>query len=98
MKVVNLDKFKQENKVIIDGAEYIVKGMTVRQFLNNNINDKLNEAKDDAERVKAMVEVLRQISNIPEEKLLDLNFQALTALIYVAQGINPEEQESSEKK
>lgn len=91
MKTINLDKFKTQTEVTIDDHIYIVKGMTVGQYINEDFDEKFNNAKTDKEKVKLMVDMLKRLSNIPEDVLYGLNFQALMVLSQVAQGLDVDE-------
>ena len=43
MNIINLDKFKEAQKVTLDGVEYEVKKVTVKDFLNDDVEKKINE-------------------------------------------------------
>lgn len=96
MKTINLDKFRVQTAVTIEGKEYIVKGMTVGQYINEDFENKFNEAKTDKEKVKVMVDTLLKLSNIPEEVLYGLDFTSLLILSQITQGADIEEQKEGE--
>jgi hypothetical protein len=87
MKVINLDKFKRTQKVIINGQMYEVYGVTVDMFLNEASSV---EAATPKENVETMVKLLGTITNIPMEVLKSLTFDVLNALIQVSQGVDPD--------
>ena len=97
MKTVNLDKFRKQTAVTINGKEYIVKGMTVGQYINDDFDNKFKNAKTDKEKVKVMIGTLTKISNIPEEVLYDLDFDSLLILSQIAQGVDIEDEVESEE-
>ena len=99
MKIINLDKFKAIQKVSLSGQEYEVYGMTVGQFIDGTLQEKLKAANDgDPKQIFCtMLEALEKMTNIPVEVLKDQNFKVLETLLSIAQGNDPEEtQEKSE--
>lgn len=90
MKVVNLDKYRTEQKVALEGKEYIVRGITVGLYLNDSI-DKLNEDGNIRGKVTAILDILTKSTDIPRPILERQSFEVLNALFFVAQGIDPEE-------
>jgi hypothetical protein len=98
MNVINLDKFRRIQPVELGGKEYEVYGLSVDDYLNKGVIEKIDKAKTDKERVAAMLEALKQFTNIPEKVLRQQEFPVWTALILVVQGIDPNEAEAKEKK
>ena len=89
MKVINLDKFKKVQQVQLDGANYEVYGLTVDDYLNKGVIDKIEKAKTPENKVGAMLEALQKFTNIPKATLVKQEFPVLKALIMVIQGIDP---------
>jgi hypothetical protein len=98
MNVINLDKFRRVQKVTLGGKEYEVYGLSVDDYLNKGVIENIDKAKTDADRVTAMLEVLKQFTNIPPNILLKQEFPVWTALILVIQGIDPNEAEKEPEK
>lgn len=99
MNVINLDKFRRVQLVTLGGKEYEVYGLSVDDYLNKGVIESIDKAKTDEARVTAMLEALKQFTNIPPNVLLKQEFPVWTALILVVQGIDPnEEREPEEKK
>lgn len=91
MKIVNLDSFKAVSKVKLDDIEYEVYGLTVNDYLHKGYMEAIDNATDRIDQVKAILAVLRALTNIPEDVLLKQPFHILTALLMVIQGIEPTE-------
>jgi len=87
MKVINLDKFKTETQVQLDGKTYTVKGMTVEQWLNDSDGDGVE--KTEREKFVETLDRIAGMSDIPVEVLKVQQFSVLTALMQVAQGLDP---------
>ena len=98
MNVINLDKFRRVQQVTLGGKEYEVYGLSVDDYLNKGVIEKIDKAKTDQDRVTAMLEALKQFTNIPPNVLLKQEFPVWTALILVIQGIDPNEEREPEKK
>lgn len=101
MKLINLDKFKTEQKVILDNQEYSIKGMSVREYMDNNIDEQMAQATTEQDRIRLLIEKLKILTNIPEDVLFNQEFSVLIALIQVTQGLTPDtpsEEVTSEKK
>jgi hypothetical protein len=94
MGVINLEKFKVEQEVEIDGKVYKVRGMTVGDYINDNFTQRMEKAKSPIEQCKIMVEALEAFSDIPKDILMALNFKALHALVLVTQGAYDENEEA----
>lgn len=97
MKVLNVDKFSTKYKIVIDGKEYTIKAMSVKQFSELDITRKLN-ADDEGSLVEAMIEILKTVSDIPEDVLWNQEFKVLTILLGIAQGQNPEDEVVEEEE
>jgi len=97
MKVINLDKFKSIQKVQLNGKEYEVYGLTVDDYLNKGVIDKIDKAKASEKKVSAMLEALEKFTNIPKSVLVKQEFPVLSALIMVVQGIDPTEQDDKKE-
>ena len=89
MKFVNLDKFKTQTQVQLDGKKYTVKGMTVAMFIEEqDVNlDEMSER----EKFAHYVQRLSKTTSIPEDVLKEQELPVLIALMQVAQGVDPEE-------
>lgn len=85
MKVVNLDKFRRQTRVVIDGEEYTLRGMTIGQYLDGDYN--LSNP-DPKEQVRNMLNMLRDMSNIPEDKIRAMSFEEIEVLTKLIQGID----------
>ncbi len=90
-KLINLDKFKEIQKVMLDGNEYEVRGLNVGEFLDGNILEAVEKADGMKNQVKEMLIVLSKFTNIPGKILLKQQFSVLMALIQVMQGADPDE-------
>ncbi len=88
MKVINLDQFKRVQKVSIDGVEYEVTGITAEQFIGGFL-DEATAGLSDREQFEKMIQALREITTVPEDKLRKMDIGVLTALMMVAQGVDP---------
>lgn len=88
MKAINLDQFKKVQKITLDGEEYEVKGVSARQFIGGFLDDETSTLSD-REQFKRMIDALAEITTIPAEKLMGLDMQVLTAIMLIAQGIDP---------
>lgn len=98
MKVINLDKFKTEQTVLLDGTEYTVRGITVEQWLDE-VGEEDNEKElDTKEQFERYISQLAKLSTIPTEVLRVQQFPVLTALMQIAQGLDPEAKDESEGK
>ena len=98
MNVINLDKFRRVQQVTLGGKEYEVYGLSVDDYLNKGVIEKIDKAKTDEQRVAAMLEALKQFTNIPPNVLLKQEFPVWTALILVIQGIDPNESDKEPEK
>jgi len=91
MKVINLDRFKNVQKVEIEGIEYTVRGFTVDMFLNDPVLANLDSAEGKA-RIAIIVQLMEKLSDIPVEVLMEQSLDLLTALMSVIQGNDPNDQ------
>lgn len=100
MKVINLDRFKNSQTVEFDDAKYKINGVSVDMYLNDTTLTDMENCTDLNERIKLIIEVLGKLSDIPKEVLGRQGLPMLTALLQVAQGIDPtkEDGESGEVK
>jgi hypothetical protein len=98
MNVINLDKFRRVQPVELGGKQYEVYGLSVDDYLNKGVIEKIDKAKTDEQRVAAMLEALKQFTNIPPNILLKQEFPVWTALILVIQGIDPNEKQAKQEK
>jgi len=92
MTILNVDKFTTKYTVVIEGKEFTVRAMSVKQFSELDIANKLANS-DEKSLIKVMVEVLKAVSDIPEETLWDQEFRVLSMLLGIAQGQDPDEAE-----
>lgn len=88
MKAINLDQFKKVQKITLDGVEYEVKGVSARRFIGGFLDDETSTLSD-REQFQRMIDALAEITTIPAEKLMGLDMQVLTAIMLIAQGIDP---------
>lgn len=95
MKVFNLDKFKDTATVEIGGTSYQVRGINVREYLSGDVTGKIEKAQDERQRVMAMLDVIEKMSDIPRPVLEDQTFSALSALITIMQGGDPDAKEGA---
>jgi uncharacterized protein with GYD domain len=94
MEIINLDKFKAIKKVSIGGQVYEVYGITVGDYIDGTLQDKLAAGEGDTkEQLKHMVSALTGLTNIPVDVLKALPFKAITALLTIAQGSDPDDPE-----
>lgn len=98
MKVVNLDKFKRKQKVILEGNEYEIFGVKTKEFFEEDFEAINNDKSDFKTQVRLFVDTIIKHSDIPEEILLEQELEVLMALIQVMQGQDPEAGEDSKKK
>ena len=98
MKIINLDKFRRVQPVTLGGKEYEVYGLSVDDYLNQGVIQKVEQAKTPQEQVSAMLEALKRFTNIPIEVLRRQEWPVLTALIHVIQGIDPEDAADKQAK
>ena len=93
MKVINLDSYRKEQGVILNGIQYKIKGITVGMFLGDlNMQTLMGEAKTSEEmkeNVKTLVDMLCNMSDIPREVLIDQPFEVINALMVISQGGDP---------
>lgn len=94
MKVINLDKFRTHQTVLLDGKEYTVRGQTVSQFLDEAGGNL--DALDTVGRFKYYLARLGEITDIPMEILQKQEIGVLIALMRVSQGVDVDEDESGE--
>jgi hypothetical protein len=96
MKVINLDKFRIETVVELQGVNYTVEGRTVENFLVSDLDERLNACANERDRVRVMVDELETLTTIPREVLLKQHFPVLKALLEILNGNDPESQKSDE--
>lgn len=94
MKILNIDKFRSIHAITIGDATYQVRAMTVGEFINSPYADNIEKATDLRAQVNIMVQAVADMSDIPKDVLLKLDFQALNALVMLTQGKVPTEPES----
>ena len=100
-KIVNLDNLKTTFRITLDHKEYDQKRMTVKQFINGDIQRKVEklqkaEAMSPAEQVNEMVDIITAHSKIPRQILLDQDMSTIQRIILIIQGIDPTEEEASD--
>lgn len=95
MTAVNLDQFKKVQKVTLDGKEYEVKGVSASQFIGGFLDEETGKLSD-REQFEKMIEALGELTTIPVEVLKQQDFGVLTALMLIAQGIDPQTQEAKQ--
>lgn len=93
MKVINLDRFRTTQTVSLEGIEYEVYGMTVRQFLENG--GEQHEFENAQDQFNFFIDKLEKSTNIPRDVLVDQEPGVLAALFKVCQGIDPEIEEGA---
>lgn len=98
MKVVNLDKFKKKQKVILEDAEYNIYGMKVGEFVEEGMDESKYENMTIKEQVVFFIDSILKHSDIPKEVLLDQEIEVLSALMQVMQGVDPSEKDEDKKK
>ena len=96
MKLINLNKFKKNQEVELDGCTYEVRTLTVDEFLTQNLQQEIEEAGDTKGQVVKMIELLCRFTTIPEEILRQQPFPVLHALILLTQGVDPESKAQDE--
>ena len=90
MEIINLDAFKKIKRVVLDGQRYEVYGMTVGEFVDGKLEDKLAQAGQDMKKMAtAMIDALTEMTNIPLETLKKQQLEVITALVQIAQGSDP---------
>ncbi len=90
MKVINLDKFSNVQTVEYNGTQYKVTGVTIDDHLKNRFNfDDIKNIEDEKKKTLAAIDIVKKISDIPEDVILNAGFGFLWAIILVAQGIDP---------
>lgn len=98
MQIINLDKFKKVQAVELDGKQYEVQGITVDMYLNDPDFPLAGTGGATKEATQATINVLHRLSGIPKETLVNQPFSVLTALMQIAQGIDPGEPEQEGKE
>lgn len=98
MKVVNLDKFKKHQTVILEGNEYKIFGIKVSEFFEEDMEESKYEKMGIKEQVKFFIDSILKHSDIPKDVLLDQELDVLMALMQVMQGIDPEAEKDDKKK
>jgi hypothetical protein len=93
MKIVNLDKFAEKQKFILEGKEYEIRGMTVNEYISDNWMEKIDEQATEKERVETIIKTICKLSDVPEEVLWRQPFEVLTILLQLSQGVNPDEED-----
>lgn len=88
MKFVNLDKFSSATEVSLKGKTYTVNGITVGDYIDKNYDQMLEKAKTTKDAAKAMVQILGELSDIPEAVLKSLGMKELQILIQISQGVD----------
>lgn len=91
MKTVNLDKFKTQHKITLDGEQYVIRSLTLKEMVESDFQERMEQTEDALEKFTIMVEHLSQISSIPEEVLMEQEIGVLSAMMQVAQGVDPNE-------
>jgi len=90
VKVINLDSYKKQKQVILDGETYSLKGVTVGMYLDDSTIDSLQNGAGDAKvTIRKTIDLLLKISNIPEAVLKEQDFETLGMIMAVAQGVDP---------
>ena len=103
-KIVNLDNLKTTFRITLDGKEYDQKRMTVKQFIDGDIQQKISELENDEislkEQVSAMIDIITAHTEIPKDVLLNQDMDTIQRIILILQGIDPSEEEApdTEKK
>jgi hypothetical protein len=92
MKIINLDKFRIQTAVELQGVTYTIEGRTVEDFLANDLDERMAGCSDEKEKTKLMVSELEKITTIPKEVLMKQHFPVLHALLQIINGIDPESQ------
>ena len=94
MKVVNLNKFKQDQDVTLDGVDYTVRHLTVDEYMNNTVQERFKDCKDEKEKARVMIDVIGEFTTIPKEILVKQPFTVLNAIIQLIQGVDLEDDEN----
>jgi len=99
-KVINLDKFKTSQIVVIGDTEYTIGAIPIDMFLNDSLVAKVDNPQgiDIKTQIKNTMELIGRISNIPKKVLSGLQLPELTALLLIAQGVDPSAKEEGESK
>ena len=69
MEPLNLDKFKIGREVTLNGQKYYVRGMTVKEMAEMDVEDKLKQADSNKVHSQVIINILTQLSDIPEDVL-----------------------------
>ena len=96
MKVVNLNKFKQNQDVVLDSIEYTVRHLTVDEYLNNTVQERFKDCKDEKEKARVMIDIIGEFTTIPKEILVKQPFPVLNAIIQLIQGADLDDEEQAE--
>lgn len=81
-KMINLDKYRTSLPVKIGGVKYEVNQVSVKEFMDYNINEKLSET----DTIKKLVNTIANCSDIPEDVLYTLDYRLLNALTGMVMG------------
>lgn len=101
MKVLNLDKLnkKQERHIVLNGVEYVVKPMTVGNFIQTTATAERLKDAGLAEQIEATVDmIVRGIPDIDREVLNDLPLDVLNQVVSFVRGEDVSQEQDEEKK
>jgi hypothetical protein len=98
MEIINLNKFKEAQKVKLDGVKYEVRTLNVNEFIDNDIQTRLEAHTEMKEQVKEMINIVGSYTTIPKDILIKQSFGVLNAIIMLIQGVDPETQEEETEK
>lgn len=84
MKVVNLDKYKTNVAIKLDGKEYVIRGITVDEFINEKF--KMPEGMTDKDSFIAIIKMIAELTGAPEETLAKQELGVLMAIMDIING------------
>ena len=102
-KIVNLDNLKTSFLITLDGKEYEQKRMTVKQFIDGDIQQKVKNLEENkklsaVEQINEMIDIITANTKIPKEVLLEQDMDTIQRVILIIQGIDPSEEEAVDTK
>lgn len=98
MKIINLDGFKVERKITLDGVEYDVYGMAVGDYINGNTSAEIEgKEKTATEKINAMLDTIVSKTSMPREVVEKQSFPVIRAILAVIYGNDPAAQDNGEE-
>ena len=94
MNTFNLDKFASKRTVTWKDVEYTITGLTLEDEINDNISERITEAKTSKDRLIALRDFITKSSTFPVDTVNKMTEEVLIALFKIARGMDPDEKAS----